>query len=223
MLRTLLSAKMLFAILLVLTGVFIAGQVASNIERMIIMLVTTLIAVFIGSNHDDRGAEAERAAPEKPAAPARIDEYPQFQNLLDASVDAVLLVENARVSHANKAALQLLGANMIGQSVQIAFRHAGAIERLSDPDARHDGRAIPLIGIGLRDQQWEMRIHSIGRGQKLVHLTDKTGAQAAEKMRVDFVANASHELLTPVAAIKGFIETLKETEAGAEKKTRARF
>jgi len=42
-------------------------------------------------------------------------------------------------------------------------------------------------------------------------------------MRVDFVANASHELLTPLAAIKGFIETLDDPAAGDDPTTRSRF
>jgi two-component system phosphate regulon sensor histidine kinase PhoR len=57
----------------------------------------------------------------------------------------------------------------------------------------------------------------------MVHLADRSGAQAAEKMRVDFVANASHELLTPLAAVKGFIETLDDPEAGEDSETRSRF
>jgi two-component system, OmpR family, phosphate regulon sensor histidine kinase PhoR len=105
----------------------------------------------------------------------------------------------------------------------MAFRHAGAIERLSDPEAQHTGHPIRLTGIGQQSQLWDMRIQSIGDGQKLVHLADRSGAQAAEKMRVDFVANASHELLTPLAAVKGFIETLDDPAAGDDPETRARF
>jgi two-component system phosphate regulon sensor histidine kinase PhoR len=54
-------------------------------------------------------------------------------------------------------------------------------------------------------------------------LADRSGTQAAEKMRVDFVANASHELLTPLAAVKGFIETLDDPAAGEDRATRSRF
>lgn len=189
---------------------------------MMIMFVAAVIALFIGTDYDDR-KEAEERRRNEQQEPANISMHEQFQTLLDASADAMLIVGNARVTHANKSAFQLLGTEIIGKSVQLAFRHAGAIERLTDPDAQHDGRPIRLIGIGLRDQIWEMRISPLGEVEKLVHLSDKTGAQAAEKMRVDFVANASHELLTPLAAIKGFIETLTETEAGAEKRTRRRF
>ncbi|MFN3467466.1 MAG: sensor histidine kinase, partial [Candidatus Brocadiales bacterium] len=38
---------------------------------------------------------------------------------------------------------------------------------------------------------------------------DITDLKKLEKMRVEFVANVSHELKTPLASIKGFVETLK--------------
>lgn len=39
---------------------------------------------------------------------------------------------------------------------------------------------------------------------------DQTEARSAEKLRIDFVANASHELKTPVTSLKGYVQTLKE-------------
>jgi two-component system, OmpR family, phosphate regulon sensor histidine kinase PhoR len=221
MLRSLFSFKTAIAFIFVLGGAYIAGQLYGILERMTVMTVTSMIAFFVLSERDDKRTPA--LMPASNQIPSGLSEHPQFQDFLDAAGDPTLIVENARVLAANKAALQLLGPNIIAQNVQIAFRHAGAIERLSDPDAQHDGRPIRLIGIGMRDQIWEMRIRSVGAGQKLVNLTDRTSAQATEKMRVDFVANASHELLTPLASIKGFIETLNETEAGPDPKTRTRF
>jgi two-component system, OmpR family, phosphate regulon sensor histidine kinase PhoR len=46
-------------------------------------------------------------------------------------------------------------------------------------------------------------------GQILIVLRDLTREQAVEKMRSDFVANASHEMRTPLATIIGSIETLQ--------------
>jgi two-component system phosphate regulon sensor histidine kinase PhoR len=213
----------LIALTVALIGAVIAGQMPGQVERVIVVLISMLVALFIAADpHDPESALPEEKLPTD-IDPASITSHPQLQAFIDASTDAILIVDNARVSAANQAARQLLGANIIGQNVRMAFRHAGAIERLSDPDAQHTGHPIRLTGIGQQSQMWDMRIQSIGPAQKMVHLADRSGAQAAEKMRVDFVANASHELLTPLAAVKGFIETLDEPEAGGNPETRSRF
>jgi two-component system phosphate regulon sensor histidine kinase PhoR len=46
-------------------------------------------------------------------------------------------------------------------------------------------------------------------GELIVVLSDRTRERAAERMRVDFVANVSHELRTPLASLVGFIDTLR--------------
>lgn len=218
---------MLFALALALVGALIAGQMAGFAERILVVFVSMLVALFIVADpHDDEDdASREALLPEadRELPVSAISSHPQLQAFIDASADAILMVENARVSAANQVALRLLGGNIVGQNVRMAFRHAGAIERLSDPDVQHSGHPIRLTGIGHQNQMWDMRIQTMGPGQKIVHLADRSGTQAAEKMRVDFVANASHELLTPLAAIKGFIETLDDPAAGDDPATRSRF
>lgn len=211
---------------LAMVGAIFAGQLPGLVERMLVVMVSMLVAVFVAADpYDPEKGETQPAAEQNEPTPHLNDitAHPQLQSFIDASTDAILIVNHARVSAANEFARQLLGHNIVGQNVRMAFRHAGAIERLSDPEAQHTGHPIRLSGIGQKNQLWDMRIQSIGQGQKLVHLADRSGAQAAEKMRVDFVANASHELLTPLAAIKGFIETLAEPSAGGNPETRGRF
>ena len=220
------SPRVIFAFGLAFVGAVIAGQMLGVAERILVVFVSMLIALFVvaeGHDHDEAAVDTPREGGPLAIDAASITSHPQLQAFIDASTDAILMVENARVTAANVVALRLLGANIVGQNVRMAFRHAGAIERLSDPDAQHSGHPIKLTGIGQKNQLWEMRIQMMGPGQKIVHLADRSGTQAAEKMRVDFVANASHELLTPLAAIKGFIETLDDPAAGEDRATRSRF
>ena len=220
-----LSPRILMSVALAVTGAVIAGQMPGPVERVMVVVISMLVALFVAADPHDpvslRGHEV--TGDNNPPASAPFAVHPQLQSFMDASTDAILIIDNARVVASNQSARQLLGANIVGQNVRVAFRHAGAIERLSDPDADHTGHPIRLSGIGQQTQLWDMRIQSIGQGQKLVHLADRSSAQAAEKMRVDFVANASHELLTPLAAVKGFIETLDDPAAGDDPETRARF
>jgi two-component system, OmpR family, phosphate regulon sensor histidine kinase PhoR len=48
-----------------------------------------------------------------------------------------------------------------------------------------------------------------GDDRVVVLLADRTRERAVERMRADFVANAGHELRTPLASLVGFIETLR--------------
>jgi two-component system phosphate regulon sensor histidine kinase PhoR len=56
----------------------------------------------------------------------------------------------------------------------------------------------------------------------LVVLNDVTHIRKLENMRKDFAANVSHEIKTPLTAIKGFVETLRTAE-GVEPKETERF
>ena len=56
----------------------------------------------------------------------------------------------------------------------------------------------------------------------MIIIYDLTSVLQVERMQADFLANASHELKTPLTAITGFIETL-QGQAGADQETREMF
>ena len=129
-----------------------------------------------------------------------------------------------RVAVANGSAKRLLGQWIEGQDVRLALRHPATLELLSRPaPADREVEQIEVVGIGQAERRWLVRIATLEGGARLVQLLDRSETIAAEKMRVDFVANASHELRTPLATLLGFIETLQDDSAGADKEIRSRF
>lgn len=153
-------------------------------------------------------------------------EHPDFLSFMEGISDPLMLVDKGRIMRANRAAQRLLGTHIEGEDARIAIRHPAAAERLSSLAPLADPFMIELVGVGSREQRWQMRVAPVGQVadmRRLVHLVDHSGTHAAERMRVDFVANASHELRTPLAGILGFIETLADPEMGKDVDTRERF
>jgi two-component system phosphate regulon sensor histidine kinase PhoR len=81
--------------------------------------------------------------------------------------------------------------------------------------------------IGPKESFFSMQISPVlDREDKLLSLIavfhDITELKRLEKVRTDFVANVSHELKTPLTAIKGFVETL-QTSAKDDPVASSRF
>ena len=144
---------------------------------------------------------------------------------MEAFDEPLLLIERQNVAIANAAARGLLGAHIVGEDARLAIRHPAVADRLIGRRIGDEADAAPvaLVGIGEADRHWELFIHAIDGGRRLVRLADRTSSHAAGQMRIDFVANASHELRTPLATLIGFIETLQDANGPHDSETRARF
>ena len=202
-------------IIVALSIVGVAAIIAAVIPdaRIAVILISGTAAVAVTATTPvERPAPAERP----PILPVATSE----RAVIDAIAEPVLLVVDGRVRIANAAALALLGTHIIGEDVRLAIRHPAAAERLALTGS--DG-STELVGLGGRDQRVQMEVATIAPGRRVVHLIDRTTSYAAERARVDFVANSSHELRTPLAAIIGFIETLDDDNAGADPEVRKRF
>lgn len=218
------SQRLLITLLISIAGALLAAQIDGYWARTIAIVILCIITVGIIL---DEGVTASRKHPDgadhdlmKP-----LHEHPEFLSLVNAFPNPIVIVTSNRVISANLSAIQLLGAPLIGQNIAGAFRNSAVIEKLSQTETKSiNSDDIHIIsGLGQRAQRWEMRIEHIDERHRLVQLFDISANQAAEKMRVDFVANASHELLTPLASIKGFIETLGDDKTASDSKTRNKF
>jgi two-component system phosphate regulon sensor histidine kinase PhoR len=145
----------------------------------------------------------------------------QQEAVLGSMIEGVLAIDaRQRVVGINQAAVELLGVDLqraIGRQLQEVVRN---------PDLRRFAlRAIDcrepveddLLLRGLRDRTLRMRGTALrdvsGDGGAVIVLNDVTEMKRLERVRRDFVANVSHELKTPIASIKGFVETLLDGAA----------
>lgn len=127
---------------------------------------------------------------------SRIEELDRERNLreqiLSSMPDGVLLVEpDGEAAYANPAARALLGPTL---RLPAEAMTGGAREFTVHYPVRRDLRSVSAR---LED------------GRTLVVIQDVTEAKRVDAMRRDFVADASHELKTPVAGILASAETLE--------------
>ena len=145
----------------------------------------------------------------------------QQEAVLGSMIEGVLAIDaRQRIVGLNRAAADLLGVDLdhaLTRSLQEVVRNPDlrrfALKAIDCREPVEDD----LVLRGLRDRTIRMRGTALrdlsGEGGAVIVLNDVTDVQRLENVRRDFVANVSHELKTPVASIKGFVETLLEGAA----------
>lgn len=136
-------------------------------------------------------------------------ERDEMQALVDCIAEGVIaLTEDARILRVNMAAAALL---QIPRGVQYApvgavLRHPELRDLLEEAVLRpFQSREVSL---GSRHLLVSSRL--LDKGGAVVTFLDVSEARRLDQVRRDFVANASHELKTPLTAVRGFAETLVE-------------
>jgi two-component system phosphate regulon sensor histidine kinase PhoR len=125
---------------------------------------------------------------------------------------AVILNDANEIIFCNRAAKRLAGLKRKkdrGQRVDNILRNPGLTELLhEDSSQRTIDIPSPMIANG-----WiNCRIVPYGADQKLLLMRDVTERMALNKMRRDFVANASHELRSPLTVITGYVDAMADDE-----------
>ncbi|HEX2172965.1 MAG TPA: ATP-binding protein, partial [Dehalococcoidia bacterium] len=160
----------------------------------------------------------DRLAQTLAANQARLDaEERRFRALLDHLADGVLMVDaQDTVVLANPAIGRMLGrpsAELLGRRVPEAVWDVELTELI-----RQARRAVParreqmtVVERALPRRFWRAFATRLDeQAQVLLVVQDLTEVRRLETVRRDFFANISHELRTPVAAIKALAETLED-------------
>lgn len=132
----------------------------------------------------------------------------------DAMPDgAVILDANNEIIMCNRAAKKLAGLKPKkdrGQRVDNILR----VPELTTLIRAEDYESEIEIPSPVRDDGWlNCRVVPYGADQKLLFLRDVSDRIRLTRMRRDFVANASHELRSPLTVVSGYLDSLAEDDA----------
>ena len=136
-------------------------------------------------------------------------ERDEMQTLIDCMAEGVVAVtDDNRVLRTNKAARTLFDLADAPPHVPIAtlVRHPALRAVLEESVVKSS--SAKEIELGGRHLLMSSRL--LDTGGAVTTFLDVSEVRRLERVRRDFVANASHELKTPLTSIRGFAETLME-------------
>lgn len=140
--------------------------------------------------------------------------------VLSSMVEGVLAIDlDERIISLNRAAAKLLRLDpslAIGRSIQEAIRNV-ALQAFVSKTLRENAPSDSEFSLRVADEprerflQAQSAILRDASGQRIgavIVLHDVTRLRRLERVRQEFVGNVSHEVKTPVAAVKAAVETL---------------
>lgn len=122
----------------------------------------------------------------------------------------VVLNEKDEIVNYNKAARRLLGLRKKrdkGQHIDHLMRHPDFIAYLESGNPKE---SVVIPSPKTREAWLSCRVIPYGGNQKLLLVRDITQSVKLEQMRSSFVANASHELSSPLTVISGYLDAMAE-------------
>ena len=138
----------------------------------------------------------------------------QIQRSTAALPDGVVILNSLReITWFNRTAGELLnlrGADDYGLRIDNLIRQPSFARYFDGGEYANSIVLQPDIQI---DNYLSMQLVPYGEGQHLLLVRDVSRQMRLENMRKDFVANASHELRSPLSVIAGYLETLAHDPA----------
>lgn len=150
-----------------------------------------------------------------------------WAQLIESIPDPIFILgKQNKLLYANEQAKNIFNIKKLGVSVSAVIRTPKLLEAIEAVSESKEKKKIQLLERTPIERQFTVNIAWLSREDEtdptiLVHFRDLTEQERLNKMRADFIANASHELRTPIASLLGFVETLqgpaKNDEAAREK------
>jgi len=144
----------------------------------------------------------------------------EIKAVFSSMIEGVIAFDmEEHIINMNQSAADILSCDLTaaqGRSIQEVSRNTALQEFVRETLSAHESieKDIPIAlleGEGLVNGHGTL-LRDAGGKQigALIVLNDVTRLRRLENIRRDFVSNVSHEIKTPITAIKGFVETLRD-------------
>ena len=221
---TAVAVAVLIGLLTGHVGIAVAVLLAALLMRQLYMLQRVLL--WLRSDRADRVPDAGGAWGDVIGLIARLFRRKQYhkrrmrqllrelRHSTAAMPDGVVMLNPAaEILWFNRSAAELLNLRSrgdVGLRIDNLVRRPEFVNYLRNGDYRSP---VVVQGAGVTEQHLQFQMVPYGAGQLLLMVRDVTRQVRLETMRKDFVANASHELRSPLTVISGYLETLSQEES----------
>lgn len=212
-------ALIAMAVFQVVVGLALALAGALPVEAALIsggVLAALAVMYWYAASQTDRLRARRLAdiAPPKPASASLQGPGEDLTRAFDALPDPVLMVSaSGRIEVANAAARVWFRLARPNAQFSAVMREPAVLEAVNEALHKRPAHFVDYRTLAPRERFVRAFVAPTelagGATAALIVMQDQTEAKRAERTRVDFLANASHQLRTPLASLSGFIETLR--------------
>ncbi len=221
--RVILFVAFLLVLGAAILAVFIAERIARPVRRLTEVVHRTadgdLSARLLPTTQDEIGELTrsfnQMAIQLRKTINSLTEQQNQLSAVLDNMADGVLITDTQGIVQLiNPAAASLLGANR-RQSLGRSFAQVARDHRIIDlwrRCYREGEEQVEPIEMDRRDAFLQVIATPLREDERacLIILQDLTRLRRLEAVRRDFISNISHELRTPMAALKALVDTLRD-------------
>jgi two-component system phosphate regulon sensor histidine kinase PhoR len=225
--KTSVRIKLFIGMLALVGGTIVATQILGTtgsggvmwggaaVALVLAYVVSSAIAKSRTEELSEHQGELERLAGNMEATNDELRAERDLQKrILDAMREGVVLVDNeGRIVQLNPSvrAMLLLGTESVGKLLIETVRRAELEDLLALARETNEEQEVEIELPGLKPRRLLVHASPLSgdEGGFVVVFVDVTVLRRLESLRREFVANASHELRTPIAAVRSATETLR--------------
>jgi two-component system phosphate regulon sensor histidine kinase PhoR len=219
--------KLFIGMLVLVGGTIVATQILGTmgsggvtwggaaVALVLAYLVSSAIAKGRAEELSEHQGELERLAGNMESTNDELRAERDLQKrILDAMREGVVLVDNeGRIVQLNPSvrAMLLIGTESVGKLLIETVRRAELEDLLALARETNEEQEVEIELPGLKPRRLLVHASPLSgdEGGFVVVFVDVTVLRRLESLRREFVANASHELRTPIAAVRSATETLR--------------